>query len=45
MPTFNVSLDRPQPVAMILRFAALLLRHRVGVVETYQPIAVRAVQR
>ena len=40
-----VRLDRPQPVAMVLRLAALLPRHRMGVVEADQPLAAGAVQR
>ena len=30
---------------MVLRLAALLLRHRMGVVEADQPLAIRAMQR
>ncbi len=36
--------DRPQPVAMVLRLAALMPRHGMGVVEPDQPLAVRPVQ-
>jgi hypothetical protein len=32
---------RPLPVAMVLRFAALPVRRRMGVVETDKPLAVR----
>jgi hypothetical protein len=40
-----VSPDRPQALAMVLRLAALPLRHWMRVVEPDQPLAVWPVQR